>query len=195
MYVINTKKGPFFFADTTVNVEPTEDELVEIIGLTAKTVRFFGVEPRVALLSYSNFGSSKGEQPEKMARAAAKAKRRYPELKIDGEMQANTALNPELLREMYPFSDLAEHGANTLIFPDLNSGNIAYKLLQEMGGAEAIGPILMGMRKPVHILQQGSSVREIVNIVSIGVADAQVKQNPAILRSDKWAVEREEILN
>lgn len=180
MYVINTKNGTYFFADTTVNLHPTADELVEIIGLTARTVRFFGMEPRIAVLSYSNFGSSRGEDSERAALATAMAKERYPDLIIDGEMQANVALNTELLREAYPFSTLAEHGANTLIFPDLNSGNIAYKLLQELGGAEVIGPILMGMRKPVHILQQGSSVRDIVNITSIGVVDAQVKHNPEL---------------
>jgi malate dehydrogenase (oxaloacetate-decarboxylating)(NADP+) len=188
MYIINTKNGPYFFADTTVNVNPTSEELVEIIALTAKTVRFFGVEPHIAVLSYSNFGSSRGEQPEKVAHATALAKARYPDLIIDGEMQANVALNTDLLKEFYPFSELAQHGANTLIFPDLASGNIAYKLLQELGGAEVIGPILMGMRKPVHILQQGASVREIVNIAAIGVADVQVKQDPSILQSEFWAV-------
>ena len=188
MYIIQTKRGPFFFADTTVTVDPTVEEMVEIIGLTARTARFFGIEPRIAVLSYSNFGSIKGVQPEKSAKAAALAKVRWPELIIDGELQANTALNVEMLREMFPFSELAERGANTLIFPDLNSGNIAYKLLQEMGGAEVIGPILMGMRKPVHILQQGSSVREIVNIAAIGVAENHVKQNPTLVESPEWGL-------
>jgi malate dehydrogenase (oxaloacetate-decarboxylating)(NADP+) len=176
MYVIQNKKQPYFFADTTVNENPTADDLVEIIGLTARKVRFFDVEPRIAVLSYSNFGSNPGEIPAKAIEATQKAKRRYPDLVIDGDIQANVALNPRLLQETYPFSDLAESGANTLIFPDLASGNIAYKLLQEIGGAEVIGPILMGMRKPVHILQLGSSIREIVNVVAIAVVEAQEKK-------------------
>lgn len=152
---------------------------MDIIGLTAKKVRFFDTEPRIAMLSYSNFGSNKGELPDKMINALQKAKVKYPELLIDGEMQANIALSPKLLKENYPFSELAETGANTLIFPDLASGNIAYKLLQEIGGAEAIGPILMGMRKPVHVLQLGSSIREIINVVAIAVVEAQL-HNPEI---------------
>jgi malate dehydrogenase (oxaloacetate-decarboxylating)(NADP+) len=174
MYVVNSKRGVYFFADTTVNANPTAEELVEIVGLTARTVRAFTMEPRVAMLSYSNFGSSEGEVPTKVALATKMAKEKYPTLKIEGEMQANIALNTTLQKENYPFSELAETGANTLIFPDLASGNIAYKLLQEMGGAEVIGPILMGMKKPVHILQLGSSVREIVNMVAIAVIDAQM---------------------
>jgi malate dehydrogenase (oxaloacetate-decarboxylating)(NADP+) len=173
MYIIQHKKGPFFFADTTVNIDPTAEEMVDIIGLTAEAVRFFDAEPRVAVISYSNFGSNPGELPDKARRATEMAKARYPELLLDGEMQANTALNPELLREQYPFSELAENGANTLIFPNVISGNIAYKVLQEIGGAEVIGPVLMGMRKPVHILQLGASVREIVNMAAIAVVDAQ----------------------
>ncbi|MEJ8804452.1 NADP-dependent malic enzyme [Pontibacter sp. H249] len=180
MYIILNKKEPYFFADTTVNVNPTADELVDIIGLTARAVRFFDQEPRMAVLSYSNFGSVQGDIPNKGAEAVRKAKAKYPELLIDGEMQANTALNRDLLREHYPFSELAGKGANTLIFPTLTSGNIAYKLLQEIGGAEAIGPVLMGMRKPVHILQLGSSIREIVNMVAIAVVDAQNYNNQHI---------------
>jgi malate dehydrogenase (oxaloacetate-decarboxylating)(NADP+) len=173
MYIMLNKKGTYFFADTTVNENPNVDELVEIVGLTARTVRFFDVEPRMAVLSYSNFGSSKGVVPEKAAAVAKKANEKYPGLVIDGDIQANIALDIKLQQENYPFSELAEEGANTMIFPDLASGNIAYKLLQEVGGAEAIGPILMGMAKPVHILQLGSSVREIVNMASIAVVDAQ----------------------
>ena len=173
MYIILNKKEPYFFADTTVNVNPTAEELFDIIGLTARAVRFFDTEPRIATLAYSNFGSNPGDLPNKVAEATRLAKERYPNLVIDGEMQANTALNKDLLRDHYPFSELAEKGANTLVFPDLASGNIAYKLLQEIGGAEAIGPILMGMNKPVHILQLGSSIREIVNMVAIAVVDAQ----------------------
>lgn len=180
MYIILNKKEPYFFADTTVNVNPTADELVDIIGLTARAVRFFDTEPRMAVLSYSNFGSVQGDIPNKGAEAVRKAKQRYPDLIIDGEMQANTAMNKNLLREHYPFSELADKGANTLVFPTLTSGNIAYKLLQEIGGAEAIGPVLMGMRKPVHILQLGSSIREIVNMVAIAVVDAQNYNNQHI---------------
>lgn len=173
MYLIDTKRGAYFFADTTVNVNPTAEELVDIIGLTAKTVKYFDIEPRIALLSYANFGAGRGEEPEKMMKAAHLAKAKYPEILIDGEMQANIALNVDLLKENYPFSELADKGANTLIFPTLSSGNIAYKLLQELGGAEVVGPVLMGMRKPVHILQLGSSVREIVNMVCIAAVEAQ----------------------
>jgi malate dehydrogenase (oxaloacetate-decarboxylating)(NADP+) len=176
MYVIINKKQSYFFADTTVNANPTADELVDIIGLTAEKVRFFDVEPRTAMLSYSNFGSNKGDLPDKMILATQKAKAKYPHLVIDGEIQANIALNPRMLQENYPFSELAETGANTLIFPDLASGNIAYKLVQEIGGAEAIGPILMGMRKPVHVLQLGSSIREIINMVAIAVVEAQIRK-------------------
>ncbi|MEQ9437932.1 MAG: NADP-dependent malic enzyme [Cyclobacteriaceae bacterium] len=173
MYIILNKKGPFFFADTTVNVNPTAEELVDIIGLTATSVRSFGITPRVAVLSYSNFGSSTGEVPEKTAKAVALAHKRWPDLVIDGDIQANTALNVELQQQNYPFSRLADQGANTFIFPDLASGNIAYKLLMEIGSAEAIGPILLGMNKPVHVLQLGSNIREIVNMVAIAVVDAQ----------------------
>jgi malate dehydrogenase (oxaloacetate-decarboxylating)(NADP+) len=177
LYIINNKDSTYFLADTTVNIDPTIDELVDIVGLTAERVRFFDIEPRIAMLSYSNFGSSKGDSPEKVMEAVRKSKEKYPDLIIDGEMQANTALSTKLLRENYPFSELAASGANTLIFPNLDSGNIAYKLLQEIGGAEAIGPILMGMRKPVHVLQLGSSVREIVNMVAIAAVDAQLQSN------------------
>ena len=174
MYILSNKKGNYFLSDTTVNLNPTQDQLVDIMGLTARAVRFFDVEPRMAGLSYSNFGSAKGEVPEKMAKAVAQAKKQWPDLLIDGEIQANVALNKEILQESYPFSKLAGTFANTLIFPNLESGNIAYKLLMEFGGAEAIGPILMGMRKPIHVLQRGSSVSDIFNMTAIAVVDAQV---------------------
>ena len=177
MYIISNKQATYFFADTTVNVSPTAEDLVDIIALTANAVKFFDIEPRMAVLSYSNFGSSKGAVPAKAAKAAMLAKRKFPDLIIDGDIQANIALNTEIQQSNYPFSALAEKGANTLIFPDLDSGNIAYKLLMEIGGAEAIGPILMGMNKPVHVLQLGSSVREIVNMVSIAVVEAQINQH------------------
>jgi malate dehydrogenase (oxaloacetate-decarboxylating)(NADP+) len=175
MYIMNTSKGPFFFSDTTVNVNPTAEQLVEIVGLTASGVRFFNIEPKVAMLSYSNFGSAKGDVASKTSIATAMAKARYPELVIEGEMQANVAVNEEIQKETYPFSSLIGHKVNTLIFPDLSSGNIAYKLLSELGNAEAIGPVLLGMNKPVHILQLGSSIRDIINMVAIAVVDAQTK--------------------
>lgn len=177
MYIIMTKKGNYFFGDCTVNVDPSVDDLTEIIKLTANGAKFFDVEPRVAVLSYSNFGSSKGEIPSKAREAVRLVKQAAPNLIIDGDIQANVALNIELQQEMYPFSALAEKGANTMIFPNLASANIAYKLLMEIGGAETIGPILLGMKKPVHVLQLGSSIREIVNIAAIAVVDAQVYES------------------
>jgi malate dehydrogenase (oxaloacetate-decarboxylating)(NADP+) len=180
MYIILHKNRPYFFADCTVNVDPTAEELVDIIGVTARGTRFFEVEPRIAVLSYSNFGSSKGDVPEKTRDAVRMAKIKYPQIVIEGEIQANVALNTELQRELYPFSALGNEGANTLIFPNLSSANIAYKLLMEIGGCETIGPILLGMRKPVHILQLGSSIREIVNMTAIAVVDAQAQEEIAM---------------
>jgi malate dehydrogenase (oxaloacetate-decarboxylating)(NADP+) len=176
MYIITNKKGTFFFADTTVNVDPNAQELAGIIELTARGVKFFDMDPRIAVLSYSNFGSSKGEIPEKSREAVRIAKTKNPSLVVEGDIQANVALNTALQQETFPFSALAKEGANTLIFPNLASGNIAYKLLMEIGGAEAIGPILLGMKKPVHVLQLGSSIREIVNMAAIAVVDAQLHE-------------------
>ena len=173
MYIMTNKRGTFFFSDTTVNLDPTAEELAQIIELTARGVRFFDIEPRIAVLSYSNFGSSKGDVPEKARKAVQLAKRKNPRLVVEGDIQANVALSTEIQQETYPFSELAHEGANTLIFPNLASGNIAYKLVMEIGNAEAIGPILLGMNKPVHILQLGSSIREIVNMAAIAVVDAQ----------------------
>lgn len=180
MYIIRNKSDNFFFADTTVNLNPTAEELVDIIGLTARAVRVFDAEPRIAILSYSNFGSAKGEIPEKTAKAARLAIERWPDLIVDGDIQANVAVNSELIKDNYPFSPLADKPANTLIFPDLDSGNIAYKLLMEIGGAEAIGPMLLGMKKPVHVLQVGSSVRDIFNMITIAVVDAQITEEKGI---------------
>jgi malate dehydrogenase (oxaloacetate-decarboxylating)(NADP+) len=176
MYILFTKNGPFFFADTTVNENPTAQDIVDITALVAKIVNRFKITPRVALLSYSNFGSSEGEDPVKMREATRMLHEQHPDIIVDGEIQANFALNKELRTEIFPFSDLARRNTNTLIFPNLSSGNIAYKLMQEMGGNEAVGPILLGMKKPVHILQLGSSVREIVNMVTIAVADVQTRK-------------------
>lgn len=176
MYILFTKKGPFFFADTTVNENPTAEDIVHITTLTAKIIERFKITPRIALLSYSNFGSSEGADPIKMREATRMLHEQHPELIVDGEIQANFALNKELRNEIFPFSELARKNTNTLIFPNLSSGNIAYKLMQEMGGTESIGPILLGMKKPVHILQLGSSVREIVSMVTIAVTDAQTRK-------------------
>jgi malate dehydrogenase (oxaloacetate-decarboxylating)(NADP+) len=176
MYIITNKKGTFFFADTTVNVDPNAQELAGIIELTARGVKFFDMDPRIAVLSYSNFGSSKGEIPEKSREAVRLAKAKNPSLVVEGDIQANVALNTALQQETFPFSALSKEGANTLIFPNLAAGNIAYKLLMEIGGAEAIGPILLGMKKPVHVLQLGSSIREIVNMAAIAVVDAQLHE-------------------
>lgn len=173
MYLLLTKQGPFFFADTTMNVNPSARELVDITVVTAKAVAQYNIVPRIALLSYSNFGSVEGELPNKVRDAVDILHREYPDLIVDGDMQANFALNEDLLKEQFPFSRLIDNKANTLIFPDLASGNIAYKIIQEMGDAEAIGPILLGLKKPVHILQLGCSVREIVSMVTIAVLEAQ----------------------
>lgn len=175
MYIIQSSDGPIFFADTTVNVDPTAEELVDITLLVAKAVKRMKITPRIAMLSYSNFGSSSGSDVEKMSKAAAILHRDYPDLIVDGEIQANFALNGDLIAENFPFSSLKGKKTNTLIFPNLSAGNIAYKLMQELGEKEIIGPILLGMKKPVHILQMGSSVREIVNMIRIAVVDAQYK--------------------
>ncbi len=179
MYLLLTRKGPIFIADTTVNEDPLVDDIVDITLLIENAVRKFNVQPRIALLSYSNFGSHEGDVPRKMREAVARLHAEHPHLIVEGEMQANFATNAALLDDNFPFSTLAGEAANTLICPNLESGNIAYKLLQEVGGAEAVGPILLGMKKPVHILQLGSSVREIVNIVTIAVVDAQEKADLA----------------
>jgi malate dehydrogenase (oxaloacetate-decarboxylating)(NADP+) len=175
MYVIITKQGPLFLADTTINYNPTAEELVDITVLVHEAVERFRLKPRIALLSYSNFGSSDGEEAIKVRNAVRILHDRYPNMVVDGDIQANFAINPELISDSFPFSKLAGRRANVLIFPNLSAGNITYKLLQEMGDRDAIGPILLGMNKPVHILQLGSSVREIVNMVTISVVDAQTR--------------------
>lgn len=173
MYMILTKKGPFFFADTTVNMNPDEDTLVEIALQAAEKIKELNITPRIAMLSYSNFGSSEGKIPVLVRNAVAKLHKNHPDLIVDGDIQANFALNNQMLKENFPFSRLIDGPANTLIFPYLTAGNTAYKLIQELAGFEAIGPILMGLNKSVHILQMGSSVAEIVNMVAIAVIDAQ----------------------
>jgi malate dehydrogenase (oxaloacetate-decarboxylating)(NADP+) len=173
MYMVITKKGPFFFADTTVNINPTARMLADTTLLTANEVRKFDIIPRIAMLSYSNFGSNRDESPNTVRDAVAMLHRDYPDLIVDGEMQANYAFNKKLMQEKFPFSKLADMDVNTVIFPDLNSGNIAYKMMQELGGAEVIGPIVTGLNKPIQVLQMASSVREIVNMTAITVIDAQ----------------------
>jgi malate dehydrogenase (oxaloacetate-decarboxylating)(NADP+) len=173
LYVMVTKRGPYFFADTTMNVDPTAQELADIAVLTAQTVKQYNITPRVAMLSYSNFGSAQGSVPDKVAEAVAILHKNYPGMIVDGDLQANFAVNNTLLKEQFAFSTLVDKDVNTFIFPNLASGNIAYKLMQELGGAEAIGPVLMGLNRPVHVLQLGSSVREIVNMIILAVVDAQ----------------------
>jgi len=173
IYMMLTKRGPIFLGDTTVNKDPSVDELVEITVLVNDAVKKLNVDPRIALISYSNFGSTDGKIPEKTAEVVRIIREKHPEIVIDGEMQVNFALNPKLLAENFDFSVLKDAPANTLVFPNLESGNVAYKILQELGDAEAVGPILLGLNKPVHVLQMGSTVREIVNMVNIAVIDAQ----------------------
>ncbi len=174
MYVMLSKQGPLFLSDTTVNMNPSAKTLVDTTILTAEQVKRFNIEPKIAMLSYSNFGSFKGQGNPGAVREAVKTLHETePDLLVDGEMQANYAINGKLRYKRYPFNKLGDADANTLIFPNLSSGNITYKVLQTIGTAEAIGPILMGMKKPVHILQRDSSVREIINMVAIAVIDAQ----------------------
>jgi malate dehydrogenase (oxaloacetate-decarboxylating)(NADP+) len=173
LYLMVTKRGPYFFADTTMNVDPTAQELADIAVLTANTVKQYNITPRIAMLSYTNFGSAEGPIPNKVGEAVNILHKNYPGLIVDGDIQANFATNNILLKEQFPFSTLVDKSVNTFIFPNLSSGNIAYKLMQELGGAEAIGPVLMGLNKPVHVLQLGSSVREIVNMIILAVVDAQ----------------------
>jgi malate dehydrogenase (oxaloacetate-decarboxylating)(NADP+) len=175
MYILLTKKGPLFLADTTVNVSPTAEELADITLLVAKEVRNFNMEPRVAMLSYSNFGSSDTPEAKMVAEATRIVKQKNPSLIVDGEMQGMLAFNKEILKENYPFSDLVDADVNVLIFPNLTAGNIAYHLLKEIGGIDVIGPVLLGMKKPVNVLQLGSSVRNIINMATVAVVDAQLK--------------------
>ncbi len=180
MYIMLTKKGPLFLADTTVNFNPTAEELADITLLVAKEVKSLGITPRIAMLSYSNFGSSDTPEAVTVRNARSIVKQKSPSLIVDGEVQGIVAFNKEILRENYPFSELVDNGnVNTLIFPNLSAGNIAYNLLQEVGEADAIGPILLGLKKPVHVLQLGSSTRSILNMVMIAVIDAQYKLKKA----------------
>jgi malate dehydrogenase (oxaloacetate-decarboxylating)(NADP+) len=170
-YIISFENKSYFLADTTVNINPSAEDLADIAIQTAGLVTYFDIQPRVAMLSYSNFGSSRGESPAKVIKALELVRQRMPSLMIDGEMQADTAVVSEVREEAFPFSTLKGR-ANVLIFPDLNSGNIAYKLLMRMAGGKAIGPILNGLQKPVHVLQRGSDVDEILDMIAIAVVDA-----------------------
>ncbi len=176
MYILMTRFGPLFLADTTVNFNPSAEEIVEITELAAKQVGKFNIKPRIALITYSNFGSAEGDDAKKMKKAVQILKERNPKMIVDGEIQAHLPFNLDLLKENHPFSDLANEGANVLIFPNLSSSNIAYNLVKEVAGIEKIGPILLGLKKPVHVLQLGSSTREIVNMIAIAVVDAQMSK-------------------
>ncbi|MCP9751882.1 NADP-dependent malic enzyme [Ferruginibacter sp. HRS2-29] len=189
MYLLFTKRGPLFLADTTVNFNPTAEELAEITLLVAKEVKQFNIVPKVAMLSYSNFGSSDSPEAALVRKARELVKIKDPDLVCDGEMQGILAFNKEILKENYPFTELVNGDVNTLIFPNLAAGNIAYNLLQEVGGADSIGPILLGLNKPVHVLQLGSSIRSIYNMVVIAVVDAQGKTKTDAkeeMRKSKW---------
>jgi malate dehydrogenase (oxaloacetate-decarboxylating)(NADP+) len=175
MYLLFTRKGPIFLADTTVNFNPTAEELAEITLLVAKEVKQFNIVPKVAMLSYSNFGSSDSPEANLVRRAREIVKQKDKTLICDGEVQGILDFNNEILKDNYPFTELVNGEVNTLIFPNLAAGNIAYNLLQEVGGADSIGPILLGLKKPVHVLQLGSSIRSIFNMVVIAVVDAQSK--------------------
>jgi malate dehydrogenase (oxaloacetate-decarboxylating)(NADP+) len=189
MYLLFTKRGPLFLADTTVNFNPTAEELAEITLLVAKEVKQFNIVPKIAMLSYSNFGSSNTQEAQIVREAREIVKQKNPTLICDGEMQGMLAFNKEILKENYPFTELVDGEVNTLIFPNLAAGNLAYTLLQEVGGADSIGPILLGMKKPVHVLQLGSTIRSIYNMVVIAVVDAQSKNKASVkdvVKKSKW---------
>lgn len=189
MYLMLTKKGPLFLADTTVNFNPTAEELADITLMVAKEVRNFNIIPRIAMLSYSNFGSSNSPEARLVAQARQIVKTKMPSLLVDGEMQASVAFNKELMKENYPFSELADQDVNTLIFPNLAAGNVAYNLMKELDTADAVGPILLGLKKPVHILQLGSTVRSIYNMALVAVVDAQQKNKTSIeeiVKKSRW---------
>jgi malate dehydrogenase (oxaloacetate-decarboxylating)(NADP+) len=173
--VMITRRGPMFLSDTAININPSADDLIKIAQMTSGVVKMFGIEPVMAMISYSNFGSSKDKTATKVREAVSYLHRRHPDLLVDGELQTDFALNSDMLKENFPFSRLANKKVNTLIFPNLESANITYKLVKELNKAESIGPIVMGLRKPVHILQLGASVDEIVNMTAVAVVDAQQK--------------------
>jgi malate dehydrogenase (oxaloacetate-decarboxylating)(NADP+) len=170
-----------FFADTTVNINPDAEQLATIAINSADAAKFFDVEPRIAMLSYSNFGSNRHPETVKMREAAEIVRRRRPDLIVDGEMQADTAIDPNIIKELYPFCEIKD-GANVLIFPNLDSGNIAYKIMQKLGGAEAIGPILMGVTKPANVMPRATDVNDLLNMAAITAIQAQtLKQKQTLL--------------
>lgn len=171
-----TNRGPIFFSDTAINVDPTADDLAKIALMTAKTVKMFGMQPVIAMVSYSNFGSSASQSAEKVRQAVAYLHKYYPDLIVDGEIQSDFALNPEMLKDKFPFSKLAGKKVNTLIFPNLEAANINYKMLKELYKVDSVGPIILGLDKPVHIFQLGASVEEMVNMAAVAVVDAQEKE-------------------
>jgi malate dehydrogenase (oxaloacetate-decarboxylating)(NADP+) len=173
MYILMSRFGPLFLADTTVNFNPTAEDIVEIAELAAKEVEKFNIKPRIALLTYSNFGSAQGDDAQKMGKAVEMLRAKHPNLVVDGEMQAHLPFDTALLKENHPFCDLADGGANILIFPNLSASNIAYNLVKEVADIEKIGPVLLGLKKPVHAVQLGSTTREIVNMIAISVVDAK----------------------
>lgn len=189
-YLVFTKKGPLFLADTTVNFHPTAEELADITLLVAREVRNFNIVPRIAMLSYSNFGSSNSPEANLVRKAREIVKQKDPNLICDGEMQGILAFNKEILKDNYPFTELVNNGdVNVLIFPNLAAGNIAYNLLQELGNFDSIGPILLGINKPVHVLQLGSSIRSIFNMTMIAVIDAQIKSKvntQEVVKRSRW---------
>ena len=176
LYIVVTKKGPIFFADTTINKTPSEEDLLEITLLTINAVKRFGVKPIISMLSYSNFGSSRDKETIKINRVVKKLQKDYPSLLVDGEMQANFALNKNKRLGLFPFSKLGDKKVNTLIFPNLVSGNISYKILQELSNVETMGPVLLGMNKSAHILQLESSVNEIIHMATIASVDAHERK-------------------
>lgn len=182
LYLMILNGRAYLFTDPTVNIDPTEEELAEIAIMAADKAREFDLEPRVAMISFSNFGSTRHPRSDKVARATELVKEARPDLMVDGEMMADVALSPELRAEDYPFSALVGE-ANVLVFPSLEAANVAYKLVQRLGGAVAVGPILMGMAKPVHVLSRGAEVSDVVNITAIAVVDAQTPRKPVGVRS------------
>ena len=171
-----TKRGPLFISDTSINIDPTAKELAKIAQMTNYTMKMFGLTPVIAMVSYANFGSSKDPHATKVKEAVDYLHKVVPDMHVDGELQTDFALNPELLQKKFPFSKLAGKKVNALVFPNLDSANSNYKLLKELNGVESIGPIMLGMKKPVHILQLGASVDEIVNMAAVSVVDAQQKE-------------------
>lgn len=174
--IMMTKRGPLFLSDTSINIDPTAKDLAKIAQMTSRVIKMFGMEPVMAMVSYSNFGSSNHQNASKVREAVSFLHRHYPDMIVDGELQTDFALNDEMLRERFPFSKLVGKKVNTLVFPNLDSANITYKLLKELNDADSIGPIMMGIRKPAHILQLGASVDEIVNMSAVAVVDAQNKE-------------------